>query len=154
MYTATVVYHAPQTKNCRNIMAPRRVPMDRMWGGVGGSARDAPCGVPRARLTAGSRVGLDEVRLLALLLWVHAAHQVEDFDFAEVDLRRLGLQRDRARRDRLTGHEHAGLGVVRRPAAHLRLAVGEHRVAVGDVLDDGVAEHERLDAHPLIAVVR
>ena len=35
MYTAMVVYHAPQMKNSRNIIAPRRVPRDRMTGGVG-----------------------------------------------------------------------------------------------------------------------
>ena len=41
MYTAMVVYHAPQMKNWRNIIAPRRVPMDRMTEGFevpGGSA--------------------------------------------------------------------------------------------------------------------
>jgi hypothetical protein len=30
MYTAMVVYHAPQMKNSRNIIAPRRGPMDFM----------------------------------------------------------------------------------------------------------------------------
>src|SRR5829696_8306189 len=34
MYTAMVVYHAPQMKNSRNIMAPRRGPIDRMAGGL------------------------------------------------------------------------------------------------------------------------
>src|SRR6188768_2531761 len=35
MYTAMDVYHAPQMKNSRNIMAPRRVPMDFIDRGVG-----------------------------------------------------------------------------------------------------------------------
>src|SRR3954469_15832278 len=34
IYTAIVVYHAPQMKNSRNIMAPRRVPRDRMTEGL------------------------------------------------------------------------------------------------------------------------
>ena len=49
MYTAMDVYHAPQMKNCRNIMAPRRVPMDFIDRGVG-----ARVSQPRYLQAAGS----------------------------------------------------------------------------------------------------
>src|SRR5688572_143077 len=69
MYTAMVVYHAPQMKNCRNIMAPRRVPMDVM-GGSSGSSRGA------AALFAGRRIVLDEVCAILRRLGIHAPHEV------------------------------------------------------------------------------
>src|SRR5215203_2538089 len=55
MYTAMVVYHAPQMKNSRNIMAPRRMPMDRDGAAV---CIDRGCGCsdsqPRYLQAAGS----------------------------------------------------------------------------------------------------
>src|SRR6476469_8654238 len=43
MYTAIVVYHAPQMKNSRNIIAPRRVPSDFMCGRIGDARSGFAC---------------------------------------------------------------------------------------------------------------
>src|SRR5690349_5498865 len=137
MYTAMVVYHAPQMKNSRNIIALRRGPRDRMTGRL----EDRMVG-----LLAGRGVVLDEVWAIARRLGIHAPLEVQDLDLPEVGRRRLGLERDVELRHGLPRHEHAGRGVVRRAAAHLGLPVDEHGVAPRDVLDDRVAQHERL--HP------
>src|SRR5678815_3523937 len=120
MYTPTVVYHAPQMKNSRNIMAPRRVPRDFI-------GRRCGCSSVAAALLAGRRIVFDEVCAVARRLGIHAPLEIQHLDLPEVDLRRLGLQGDGAARYRLARHEHAGVGVVRRPAPHLRLPVDEHR---------------------------
>src|SRR6476620_4080402 len=147
MYTAMVVYHAPQMKNWRNIIALRRGPRDRMTEGL----KLLPGGIG---LPAGRGVVLDEVWSIARRLGIHAPLEVQHLDLPEVDLGRLGLERDGAADDRLARHEDARVGVVGLTAAHLGLPVDEHRVAIGDVLDDRVAEGERFDPHPLVAVVR
>src|SRR4051812_804025 len=144
MYTAMVVYHAPQMKNSRNIIAPRRVPRDRMTGGLECESSD---------LLAGRGIVLDEVWAIARRLGIHASLEVQHLHLPEVDFSRLGLEGDRPAGDRLALDEHARVGIVRRPAPHLGLPVHEHRVPVGDVLHDRIAEGEELHAHPLTAVV-
>src|SRR4051812_16835132 len=141
MYTAIVVYHAPQMKNCRNIIAPRRVPIERMACVLDVWSRAVVS-------VTGCGVVLDEVRTVRRRLRIHAALEVQDLDFPEVRRRTLRLQRDPVLRERLARYEHAGLGVVRRAAAHLGLAVLEHCVAVRDVLHDGIAEHQRFNTDP------
>src|SRR5215217_3740603 len=111
MYTAMVVYHAPQMKNSRNIIAPRRVPRDRMTGGLECESSD---------LLAGRGIVLDEVWAIARRLGIHASLEVQHLDLPEVDLGRLGLERDRPAGDRLALEEHARVGVVRRATPHLR----------------------------------
>src|SRR6478752_9767691 len=86
MYTAMVVYHAPQMKNWRNIIALRRGPRDRMTEGL-----KLPGG--RSALLAGCGVVLDEVCLVARRLGIHAPLEVQDLDLPEVGRRRLGLER-------------------------------------------------------------
>src|SRR5436305_15223417 len=122
MYTAMVVYRAPQMKNSRNIIALRRGPRDRMTGGLECESSD---------LLAGRGIVLDEVWAIARRLGIHAPLEVQHLDLPEVRRRRLGLQRDVELRHRLARHEHAGRGVVRRATAHLGLPVDEHRVAAG-----------------------
>src|SRR5436305_12539186 len=120
MYTAMVVYRAPQMKNSRNIIALRRGPRDRMTGGLECESSD---------LLAGRGVVLDEVWSIARRLGIHAPLEVQHLDLPEVGRRRLGLERDVELRHGLARHEHSGRGVVRRATTHLGIPLHVSRVA-------------------------
>ena len=107
----------------------------------------------RASVAAARIVGLDEVALVVGRLLVHAALEVEQLDFAELDRVALALQRDAAAVEDLAVPFDPRVDRIDVPAADLRQLVLEHLLAVDQMHDPRRPQGQHLRRHPLLAVI-
>src|SRR5690606_28082535 len=83
----------------------------------------------------------------------HVRCQIQQFDIAEVDRVALALQGDVAARQDLSVLFYIGVVVGNVSTADLGFVVGQHRVALNDVVDNRIGEYDKFRADPLVAMV-